>query len=370
MFLPNKTAEAGRKPPRRPPTNRPAPGAFIYFPFVAGGVKASRDPGPASFIDRGTGAMGQQVKHVLGWMDVYKLAGSVWRDLQCNFRSEGAFPCPLVVYPVPRGGIHAAQALMAASVSAKNGLPQVRITNTPELCHVIIDDIVDSGKTMLEHKHKYRNMWFVALVDKINDERYKGAWVEFPWETLVGETGPQDNIRRILEYIGEDPSRPGLLETPDRVVKSYEELFAGYRQSPIEILKTFEDGAAGYDEIILQKNIPFTSFCEHHMLQFEGLAHVAYIPDGRIVGLSKMGRLVDVFAKRLQVQERLTTQIAETMYLHLKAKAAACIIEAEHSCMGCRGVRKKGSRTVTSCLRGAFLERPEARMELMALIRG
>ena len=176
----------------------------------------------------------------------------------------------------------------------------------------------------------------------------------------------------LLEYIGEDSSREGLKETPDRVLRSYDELFKGYAKTkendPEKILKTFEDGAKDYDELILLKNLEFCSMCEHHWLPFSGVAHIAYIPDKRIVGISKLARLLELFTRRLQVQERLTTQITSALDKHLKPLGSACVIEAGHSCMSCRGV-KKVSIMVTSSLSGVFRKKSKVREEFMNLIK-
>ena len=175
-------------------------------------------------------------------------------------------------------------------------------------------------------------------------------------------------VRGILEAIGEDPNREGLLDTPKRVVKSWLEIFAGYKKDPSEILSTvFEDGAC--DEMVLLKNIEFSSMCEHHMLPFIGKAHVAYLPNGKVVGLSKLARLVDCFAKRLQIQEKMTIQIADSIVEHLKPKGVAVIIEAHHQCMSCRGVGKMNTTMVTSSMLGAFRDNPAARAEFLALVK-
>ena len=176
-------------------------------------------------------------------------------------------------------------------------------------------------------------------------------------------------VRAQLECIGEDPDREGLRETPDRVVRAWGEWFAGYAQDPVEVLKTFEDGAelCG-DELVVVESIDVYSFCEHHMAPFFGKAWVGYIPDGRVVGLSKFARLVDVFARRLQVQERLTNQIANTIDEVLSPKGVGVVIRCTHFCMCSRGVNKQGSTTTTSALRGALREKPEARAEFMGMV--
>jgi GTP cyclohydrolase I len=175
-------------------------------------------------------------------------------------------------------------------------------------------------------------------------------------------------VRQVLLAIGEDPTREGLLDTPARVVRSWSELFAGYRQDPAEILKTTFGEVHGYDEMVLLKGIPFHSFCEHHMLPFEGKAHVAYLPKERVVGLSKLARLVDCYARRLQIQERMTREIANAIMTHLQPQGCGVVIEAAHGCMVCRGVKKEGARMVTSALEGEF-KTPATRAEFLSLIK-
>ena len=175
-------------------------------------------------------------------------------------------------------------------------------------------------------------------------------------------------IRSILEYIGEDPDRDGLRDTPGRVVDVLDEHFQGYKQDPKEHLrKTFED-VQGYDELVLVSDIDLHSHCEHHMVPFVGKAHVAYIPSGRIVGLSKLARVVDIYARRLQVQEKLTAQIADSIEEVLQPQGVAVILQCQHFCMCYRGVRKAGSWTTTSKLHGLFLKNASSRMELFTLI--
>ena len=178
----------------------------------------------------------------------------------------------------------------------------------------------------------------------------------------------QDSVRSLLRFLGEDPAREGLQETPARVVRALGEHFSGYGLDPGEYLsKTFEE-VEGYDELVLVSDIEVFSHCEHHMVPFVGKAHVAYIPDCRVVGLSKLARVVDVFAKRLQVQEKLTKQIADAIQSHLTPQGVAVIMQCQHFCMCYRGVKKPGSWTTTSKLHGIFLKDPAARMELFTLI--
>lgn len=175
-------------------------------------------------------------------------------------------------------------------------------------------------------------------------------------------------IRDILEGIGEDPKRKDLLDTPRRVAEMYEEIFAGIRQIPEKELEVILDQK--HEEIILLKNIPLYSTCEHHLTPFMGRAHIAYIPkNGRVTGLSKLSRVVDALSRRPQVQERLTTQIAEIIMSKLKPQGCMVVIEAEHLCMSMRGVRKPGTLTVTSAVRGVFKENEKTRSETLALIK-
>lgn len=178
----------------------------------------------------------------------------------------------------------------------------------------------------------------------------------------------QAAIRTILSYVGDDPEREGLLETPARVMRSYAEHFAGYEQDPEEHLKrTFEE-VEGYDELVLVSDIDVYSHCEHHMVPFTGRAHVAYIPNGKVVGLSKLARVVDIFAKRLQVQEKMTAQIADSIQSVLDPQGVAVIVQCQHFCMCHRGVKKPNSWTTTSKLHGTFLESAMSRMELFTLL--
>jgi GTP cyclohydrolase I len=175
-------------------------------------------------------------------------------------------------------------------------------------------------------------------------------------------------VREILIAIGEDPDREGLLRTPHRVAKAYAELFAGLREEPKVHLRTVFD--ENYDEVVLLRDIPFHSMCEHHLLPFTGRAHVAYLPKGKVVGLSKLARLVEGYARRPQVQERLTMQIADALVEELDPKGAAVIVEATHTCMTMRGVKKTGSIMATSAVRGLFKSDARTRGEVMSLMRG
>jgi GTP cyclohydrolase I len=175
-------------------------------------------------------------------------------------------------------------------------------------------------------------------------------------------------VREILIAIGEDPDREGLLKTPNRVARAYGELMAGLHVDPKKHLKTVF--TERYDEVVLLRGIEFHSMCEHHLLPFTGRAHVAYLPGGKVVGLSKLARLVEGFARRPQVQERLTTQIADALMDELQPTGAACVIEAVHTCMTIRGAKKHGSTMVTSALRGIFKDNPASRAEILSLMHG
>ena len=178
----------------------------------------------------------------------------------------------------------------------------------------------------------------------------------------------KEAVRTILTAVGEDPDREGLIETPRRVAKMYAEMFSGLHLDPGRHLETVFPET--YDELVLVRDIPFTSMCEHHLLPFTGVAHVGYLPNGQVTGLSKLARVVEETARRPQVQERMTQQIADLIEFRLKSTGVAVVITAEHSCMSIRGVKKHGSKTVTSALRGVFRTNQSSRAEVMSLIKG
>jgi GTP cyclohydrolase IA len=203
---------------------------------------------------------------------------------------------------------------------------------------------------LLQTRHSFGGFVVAAKESSMNLERIRRA------------------VREILLAVGEDPEREGLRETPDRVARMYAEIFEGLHQDPREHLKTMF--TQKYDEILLVKDIRLVSFCEHHLLPVVGKAHIAYIPNGKVIGLSKIPRVVDVLAKRPQMQERLTEEVADLLMKELDARGVAVVIEASHSCMTIRGVSKPDSTFVTSAMRGAFREKPATRSELMSLIFG
>jgi GTP cyclohydrolase IA len=267
------------------------------------------------------------------------------------------------IYGVPRGGLALAMAL-----SYSMNIPLVTHPNSESL---IADDIIDSGAT----RKRYPNHDFACIHAKPGNFDCPGqtfhvkspeGWIIYFWEETE-EKSITDSVVRQLQYLGEDCKREGLEQTPNRVIKSWQKIYEGYNQNPEELLTIFETD--GYDQMVLLKDIEFYSTCEHHVLPFWGKAHVAYIPGAHIVGISKLARLVDMYARRLQIQERICEQVTEALMQYLKPKGAACIIEASHLCMRARGVEKQNSVMVTSSLKGVFLTNSEARAELMGLIK-
>lgn len=187
-------------------------------------------------------------------------------------------------------------------------------------------------------------------------------------ETRPSRDEAEDAVRVLLRWAGDDPNREGLIDTPSRVVRSFEEFYGGYQiDAEEELRRTFEE-TEGYDEMVMLRSIGFESHCEHHMVPIIGTAHVAYLPRNRVVGISKLARVVDIFAKRLQTQEIMTVQIAEAIDRALSPRGVAVLIDAEHQCMTTRGIHKPGVSTVTSHMIGAFRENPEARREFLAMV--
>ncbi|MDJ0684728.1 MAG: GTP cyclohydrolase I FolE [Alphaproteobacteria bacterium] len=202
----------------------------------------------------------------------------------------------------------------------------------------------------------------VKLVEQLDKER------ETAKERRPGREEALQAVRTLLAYAGDDPDREGLLDTPDRVVRSWDEFFAGYFEDPVDILsRTFEE-TDGYDEMVILKDIPFNSHCEHHIRPIIGHAHIAYLPKRRVVGISKLARILEVYAKRLQIQEKMTAQIANTLNDVLQPRGVGVVINAAHECMTTRGVNKQGVSMVTSSLLGEFKTDPKTRGEFMRLI--
>tara|TARA_R110000824_G_scaffold273696_1_gene462235 strand:- start:179 stop:1018 length:840 start_codon:yes stop_codon:yes gene_type:complete len=251
-------------------------------------------------------------------------------------------------YGVPRGG-----QIIAGMTGAA--------VDTIEEADVIIDDLIDSGATE-ERYEKYKKP-FLALIDKRIE--LQGEWLVFPWEEQEGDTEEtvEDNVRRLLQYFGEDSNREGLLETPKRFIKFFKE----FLNPPEWNCTTFE--GEGYDEMIVQTNIPFHSLCEHHIAPFFGTGTIAYIPNKRIVGLSKLARTLETYSRRLQNQERITMQVAEFLWKELEPQGVAVQITAKHMCMEMRGVKKHDTYTTTTKLIGIFKTDASARQEFLNAIK-
>jgi GTP cyclohydrolase I len=233
--------------------------------------------------------------------------------------------------------------------------------DTVEECDVIVDDLIDSGDTLKRFKQLYPNKEYKVLFDKTKDDTIKNSWLVFPWE--IGKDEPvEDNFKRILQYLGEDVDREGLKDTPKRYIKFMKEFLEPKKFN----FTTFD--AEGTDEMIIQTNIPFYSLCEHHIAPFFGVANVAYIPNGKIVGLSKLARTVDLYANRFQNQERVTTQIAERIQQELNPLGVAVTMKAQHLCMSMRGIKKHDTWTTTSKMIGVFKDNLNARNEFLSLI--
>lgn len=262
------------------------------------------------------------------------------------------------VYGIPQGGVP-----LAIMVAHRLGVPV--LSEPRPLPVLVVDDLVDSGRTAA----RYTGPFFDAAFRKPHsperlapNARTLDGWLTFPWEKDDGD--PTDAVVRLLQHIGEDPSREGLLDTPRRVVKSLRELTVGYSMDPAAVLGTTFDEPQ--DEMVVVSDIPFASLCEHHLLPFTGTATVAYVPGDRIVGLSKVARLVEVYARRLQVQERMTRQIAESLQDVLGARGVGVVVHGLHSCMANRGVGKRATMT-TSALLGVLRTDPAARAEFLGL---
>jgi GTP cyclohydrolase I len=258
------------------------------------------------------------------------------------------------LYGVPRGGIPCA--FEVQNILLGHGI-DARVVYSWNEDTIIVDDIIDSGAT----RDRYKTAkGFFPLFEK------EDKWLVFPWE--VGEeSGPTDAVIRQLQYIGEDPRREGLLDTPKRVVKAWDEIFRGYKMSPSDALGTTFENIEKYDEMVVCKDIAFYSMCEHHLLPFYGRVHIAYVPTERYVGLSKLARIVDVFSRRAQVQERLTAQIADALVGALHPLGVGVVVEGKHLCMMMRGVQQQDSVMTTSALRGAMKQDAMMRAEMLKL---
>jgi len=267
------------------------------------------------------------IKKYLSWGDFFDLL----TPLQLQIKPDD------IVFGVPKGGM-----IVSNFLTCKK-------THDPTQATVIVDDIVDSGKTKKLHTDNFPLARFMAVIDKQKKLDYDG-YIVFPWEQA--EEDAEHTVAKMIEHLGDNPNREGIIDTPKRVVKSWKTIYGGYSQTPEEVLKTSFN--VDYDEMIISKDIEFYSTCEHHMLPFFGKAHIGYIPRANVVGLSKLSRLLEVYARRMQIQERLTNQIADGMMKVMNPLGCGVIIEAKHFCMVCRGVQKKNSTMITSAIRGLF----------------
>ena len=286
----------------------------------------------------------------ISWGEVEQAAAIIAREIM---KLPQKISSPIRLYGIPRGGlIPAVMVKEALSVLFKQTRKNKRvfITEHADCGDVFIDDILDSGETRLQYEKQFECIPFFALFVKYDHEE----WFSFPWERMKNEAGPEENIVRILEYIGEDPNREGLKETPKRVVASWNKIYGGYKQDPSKILKVFKDDSC--DEMIVLRDIEFYSTCEHHLLPFSGKAHIGYIPNGQVVGISKLARLLEIFSRRAQIQERIGEQITKALMSTLKPQGCGVVLEAQHSCMTSRGVEKQNSVMVTSSMKGCFME--------------
>ena len=276
----------------------------------------------------------------------------------------------LDVFAVPRGGLPAMYLIINAFnrlVVVHEVAASLRVVAEPIHADVIIDDLVDSGATRDRYKQIAPQATFVPLIHKGQTPGYPlGEWLVFPWEENAGGSG-EDAVIRLLQYIGEDPTRGGLLETPRRFLKAWDHWTSGYKLDPVAILKSFEDGGEVYDEMVHVRNIPFYSQCEHHLAPFFGVVSFAYIPEKKIVGLSKMNRLVEVFARRLQVQERMTAQIIDEFCNVVNPLGAGITVRARHMCVESRGVEHQNCETTTSRFVGKLKSVMAARAEFFSL---
>ena len=267
------------------------------------------------------------------------------------------------IYGVPRGGTYPA-AMLAQMLAVK------QIFDPADICAqtLIVDDLIDSGNTLAKYTSDKAVIY--AKPGKLNAVQYYGRAVENDWIVFPDETGAgiEENFKRTLQYIGEDTSREGLQETPKRMRKAYDEIFAGYKTNPQDLVKTFVQGTC--KEMVMLKNCEFYSTCEHHFFPFFGHVSIGYIPNDKVIGVSKLARLVDCFSKRMQIQERMTSQIADFLEQELGAKGVIVVCEGVHFCMTSRGIKKQDASMVTSAVRGVFQGNAQARSEFLALLKG
>lgn len=291
---------------------------------------------------------------------------------------------PSLLIGISRGGIIPAM-MVAEDLRAWAGELPVKVVD-PFTCEwfkdipqdskhpiVFIDDIEDSCVTLDYFRNecfkRSINAQYYSIVKKTENEKAEGIWYKFPWETSEDtEGGMKQAVVALLRGMGEDPKREGLRDTPRRVAQMWAELTSGYKSDPAKILST-TFSKESYDEMIVVKDIKFFSTCEHHLAPFYGIAHFAYIPNSCVVGLSKVHRLVEMFARRLQIQERMTIEIGTTFEKIVKPKGVAVVIEATHLCTMMRGVKKENSKMVTSYLGGVFRAELPTRQEFLSIVK-
>jgi GTP cyclohydrolase I len=301
-------------------------------------------------------------RHKISWHLFYDYCGYLLSEIKQSGKKYQ------VIYPIPKNGLFVAQRLSEFSgIPIECDFAEIETYGKEDV--LIVDDLVDSGRTLEKYVGYDKAVLFVKNnhIDKVTyylARPKKGIWIQFPWEK---ENDIEDSLIRMLEYIGENPTREGLAETPIRIIRSWEKLYGGYNESPEAILKTFTEGAC--DEMVILKDIEFYSTCEHHFLPFFGKIAIGYLPNQKVVGVSKLARLVEIFARRLQIQERLVAQIADSLLEHLRPLGVMVIAEAQHLCMTARGVEKQKSMMISSAIRGVFKEDLGARQEFLNLIK-
>lgn len=305
-------------------------------------------------------------KHNVDWNEfnqlIEKLAGQI---------EKGKYSS---LYGIPRGGVPVALAL-----SIKLQLPLLASIENREFTEniLIVDDVADTGATLERYKNYDTAVLHVKPRSKVKPTYVAeevDEWIVYPWEiTETGQDeGLEDNIRRLLEFVGEDPNREGLLETPKRVEKAWQFWTKGYKEDPAKIMKVFENPSnhgKHIDQLILVPNIDFYSMCEHHLAPFYGTITIGYIPNDKVLGVSKFARLSEIYSRRLQIQERLGQQIADDVMKYLDPQGVGVIIRGIHLCMRSRGVEKQNTEMVTSIMLGVFRDKMEAREEFLQLIK-
>lgn len=275
------------------------------------------------------------------------------------------------VYGVPRGGYYPATVIAQAAK-----VPVILDATKIDADTLVVDDLIDSGKTVGEFQNKHPEAKYATVFCKTNHllcdtssiccgvQVEQDDWLVFPDEHDGEDI--EGNFRRTLQFIGEDTTREGLLETPSRMRRAYEEIFSGYKIDPWSLVKTFTKGTC--EEMVILRNSEFYSTCEHHFFPFFGHCSIGYIPNGKVIGVSKLARLLDCFSKRMQIQERMTSQIADFLVEALEPKGVYVVAEGVHFCMTSRGIKKQDASMITSAVRGVFRDSAQARNEFLHLI--